>query len=82
MPLLIKISVFSEDLQSMDWEMIKAATEQAKSWGDGDAQIHVYPPERDGTKHYSLVIWGSDSRHRITIGVLKRPGSNEVEFHS
>ena len=76
------ITIVDDDVATTDWGMVKAAVERAQRWEGGEATINVYGPERDGTKHYALTIFRASGAREIAIGVLKRPGSDEVEFHS
>lgn len=82
MTTLIKVSIFSDDLPTTDWGMVKAAAEHAAQWSDSEATISVYPPDSDGMRRYSLVIRNGIGVIAIVIGVLKRPGSDTIEFHS
>ena len=82
MTTLTTITFLTEDRDAVDWDMVKAAAERGARWERGTAKIEVRAPERDGTKHYGLVIADSNDKPYIVIGVLKRPGSDEIEFHS
>lgn len=82
MTTLIKVSIFSDDLPTTDWDMVKVAAEHAAQWADSGATISVYPPYSDGTRHYPLAIRNGTGVIDIVIGVLKRPGSDVIEFHS
>ena len=82
MTTITTITIVHDDATVTDWGMVQAAAERAQRWEGGEARISVYQPERDGTKHYALTIFRESGAREIAIGVLKRPGSDEIEFHS